>query len=78
MPTPNAMPRKANGLHQQVLAGLIFTKPASWTQKTIDPASPDPKEPRVIKTKHSGREVTGLARNVSTENVDRLARRWIK
>ncbi|AGK85828.1 hypothetical protein Chy1_0061 [Mycobacterium phage Chy1] len=78
MTTPNAMPRKANPLHQQVLGALIKTRPTVWTHKAIDPESPDPKKPRVIETKVHGREVTGLARNVSEENVDRLAKRWIK
>jgi hypothetical protein len=72
------MPRKANALHQQILGKLIETKLVSWTHKSIDPASPDPKKPLIIETKVTGTEFTGLARNVSNENVDRLAKRWIK
>ncbi|ALF00936.1 hypothetical protein SEA_SERENITY_69 [Mycobacterium phage Serenity] len=78
MTTPNAMPRKANPLHQQVLGALIKTKPTVWTHKRIDPTSPDPRKPRVLETKVHGREFTGLARNVSEENVDRIAKRWMR
>lgn len=49
-PLPSAMPRKANVIHQQILAALI--------------AQPS----------RSNR----LAQNVSEENVDRIARRWIR
>ncbi|ASZ75232.1 hypothetical protein PBI_MISSWHITE_66 [Mycobacterium phage MissWhite] len=77
MTTPNAMPRKVSPLRQQVLGALIKTRTTVWTQKRIDPESPDPRKPRVIETKVHGREFTGLARNVSEENVDRLAKRWI-
>ncbi|AGR46480.1 hypothetical protein ODIN_66 [Mycobacterium phage Odin] len=79
MTTPNAMPRKANQMHQQVIGDLIKTRPTTWTQKTIDPESPDPKKPRVIETKRKGSELSaGLARNVSAENVDRAAKRWLR
>jgi hypothetical protein len=77
-PLPSAMPRKANPLFQQILGGLLATKKVSWTHKAIDPESPDPKKPRVIETKRTGVEVTGLARNVSSENVDRAAKRWLR
>ncbi|MCV7016760.1 hypothetical protein [Mycolicibacterium aichiense] len=78
MTTPNAMPKKLNPIHQQILGDLIKTKPVSWTHKSLDPESPDPKKPNVIKTKVVGIELAnGLARNVSEENVDRLAKRWV-
>ncbi|AEK07339.1 hypothetical protein PBI_MYXUS_68 [Mycobacterium phage Myxus] len=48
MATPNAMPKKANPLHQQILGALVANRP-----------------------------VTKLARNVSDENIDRLAKRWL-
>ncbi|QFG04640.1 hypothetical protein PBI_KEZIACHARLES14_66 [Mycobacterium phage Keziacharles14] len=46
MTTPNAMPKKASGLHQQVLKELLNPK-------------------------------SKLARNVSDENIDRAAKRWL-
>ncbi|AGT14317.1 hypothetical protein ADZZY_69 [Mycobacterium phage Adzzy] len=79
MTTPLAMPRKASTIHQQVLGDLIKTRPTTWTHKTLDPTSPDPKKPRVLETKRKGTElVAGLARNVSAENVDRIAKRWMR
>lgn len=53
MTTPNAMPRKANPLHQQILAGLIRTVPASWKQKVIDPATALEKKPTVVEIAHT-------------------------
>ncbi|AXH48836.1 hypothetical protein SEA_STEAMY_62 [Mycobacterium phage Steamy] len=78
MATPNAMPKRTNPLHQQILAGLLATKPVSWIHKSIDPESPDPKKPRVIETKVVGRGlVNALAANVSDANIERAAKRWI-
>ncbi|QBJ01150.1 hypothetical protein PBI_ARISSANAE_65 [Mycobacterium phage Arissanae] len=48
MATPNAMPKKANPIHQQILSGLLANKPS-----------------------HK------LARNVSDESIERMARRWL-
>ncbi|QJD50270.1 hypothetical protein SEA_IWOKEUPLIKEDIS_67 [Mycobacterium phage Iwokeuplikedis] len=73
--TPNAMPKKANVIHQQILSGLLATKPAGWVKKTL--VKIDGKED-VVKTKVSRQELRfPLAQNVSDENVDRMARRWI-
>ncbi|AYD87091.1 hypothetical protein SEA_NICOLETERA_64 [Mycobacterium phage NicoleTera] len=79
MATPNAMPKRTNPLHQQILSALLATKPTSWTHKRIDPESPDPKKPRVIETKVVGQEPRfPLARNVSDFNIDRAAKRWLR
>jgi hypothetical protein len=79
MTTPNAMPKKkVDPIHTELLVGLTAIKPESWDRKHIDPESPDPKKPNVIKTK-----VTSvvprfpLARNVSDLNIERAAKRWI-
>ena len=78
MATPNSMPRKANPLHLQILSALIETKPVSWVKRTLDPNS-DPKKPVVNKTTVAGFEVvSALAQNVSSENIDRIAKRWIR
>lgn len=76
--TPNAMPRKANPLRMQLLAGLIETKAVTTTFKRLDPDSPDPKKPNVIETKLTRQGLRyPLAQNVSEANVERLARRWV-
>ncbi|AHY27129.1 hypothetical protein PBI_PHANTASTIC_66 [Mycobacterium phage Phantastic] len=75
MPKPTP---KANRIHQQLLAGLIETRPTSWTRKTVDPKSPDPRKPNIIETKVVGKELRfPLARNVSEFNVELAAKRWI-
>lgn len=74
MPKPTP---KMNLVHQQILKGLEATKATSWTHKTIDPASEDPKRPNIIKTTVTGTElVNGLARNVSALNIERAVDRW--
>lgn len=74
--TPNAMPRKANPVHQQLLSGLIATKPTTRTHKVLER---DGEGKEVIsETKIVGTTLAfPLANNVSEENVDRMARRWI-
>jgi len=77
MITPNAMPRKANALHQQLLAGLIATKPEVWNRKTLV----DPEDPKsdVAKTRVTRQLLSNpLAQNVSELNVDRAAQRWLR
>ena len=75
-PKPQA---KANLLHQQIVTALDKTKPTSWTHKAIDPNSPNPRKPNVFETKITGVELSnGLARNVSPENVERIAERFAK
>jgi hypothetical protein len=78
--TPNALAKsKANPLHQQIVKALDQTRPTSWTHKAIDPESEDPRKPRIIETKVAGVELSnGLARNVSAENVERIAERFAK
>ncbi|EHB47633.1 hypothetical protein MycrhDRAFT_5759 [Mycolicibacterium rhodesiae JS60] len=61
MTTPNSMPKKA-GLHLQILGSLLKRVPASWTQKSIDPNSPDPNKPLIIETKHERLEIPSTAR----------------
>lgn len=76
MSTPNAMPKKSSTIGEQIVTALIQTKPSVWTQRVIDPESPDPKKPLLFEFKRRGTElVNGLARNVSNLNVERAARR---
>ena len=74
MTTPNAMPRKANPLHQQILAGLIEAKPVSWVKKTWND---ERKDVDTVKVNHVEPRFP-LARNVSAENIDRIAKRWLR
>lgn len=76
MATPNAMPKKANVIHQQILSGLLATKPANWVKKTL--VKVDGKE-EVAKTTVTRQEPRfGLARNVSDFNIDIAAKRWLQ
>jgi len=73
MPKPVA---KANLIHQQILGGLIETKPVSWTHKKLAKGE-DGKEV-VVQTKVTREGLRfPLAQNVSGFNVDRTARRWL-
>lgn len=77
MTTPNAMPKQTNKIRQQVLGSLIDSKPASRTVKTL---AKDADGKEIVKeTKVSRQELRNpLAYNVSEENVERLAKRWLK
>lgn len=78
MTTPNAMPKKSNTIGAQIVTALIETTPVSWTHKSIDPESPDPKKPTVIETKREGRILRfPLAQNVTDLGVERAARRLL-
>uniref|UniRef100_A0AAU8GS30 Uncharacterized protein n=1 Tax=Mycobacterium phage BabyBack TaxID=3158877 RepID=A0AAU8GS30_9CAUD len=73
--TPNVMPKRANVIHQQILSGLLATKPASWVKKTI--VKVDGKD-EVVKTRVTRQELRfPLAQNVSEFNIDLAARRWL-
>ena len=76
MPTPNQMPAKANPLHQQLLAGLIATKPVSWVKKTLGKDADGKETVESTKVTHEGLRFP-LAQNVSDFNVNVLARRWV-
>lgn len=76
MTTPNLMPRKTNPIHQQALAGLVATKPVTTTFKKLRKGA-DGKD-TVIETKQTRQGLRfPLAQNVTEENVDRAAKRWI-
>ncbi|QFG12566.1 hypothetical protein PBI_TOAKA_67 [Mycobacterium phage Toaka] len=76
MATPNAMPRKASPIHQQILSGLLATKPVTSTFKTV--VKGDDGKDTVVETKVVRQGLRApLAQNVSEENVDRMAKRWL-
>lgn len=73
MPKPTP---KANLIHQQLLAGLIATKPVTSTFKSLA-KDKDGKETVVSrKVTRQGLRYP-LAQNVSEANVDLAAKRWI-
>ncbi|MDP7733670.1 hypothetical protein [Mycobacterium paragordonae] len=57
MTAPKPAPR-ANLIHQQILSGLIETKPVSWQQKTIDPVTDE-----VVKTTRTGFQLPHTTRS---------------
>ncbi|WP_078344871.1 hypothetical protein [Mycobacteroides chelonae] len=70
--TPNVL-SKPNRVRQQIGFGLIDRVPTTWTHKTVDPNSPDPKRPLIIETKRTGWAYKNpLSGNVSQLNVDRF------
>ena len=77
MPTPNQMPTKANTLHQQILAGLIETKPVPWVKKTLSKDDDGKETVESTKVTHQGLRFP-LAQNVSDLNVNRAAKGFIK
>lgn len=73
MPKPVA---KANLIHQQILGGLIASKPVSWVHKAlIEGFKPGTVE--VVKTKVTHQSlVNPLAANVSEATINQMAARW--
>ncbi|AOT24716.1 hypothetical protein PBI_STASIA_60 [Mycobacterium phage Stasia] len=72
MPKPTP---KRNLVHQQLLSGLIETKPVSWARKSLA-KDKDGKE-QVVKTTITRQGLRyPLAQNVSNHNVELAARRW--
>lgn len=69
--------KKANQIHQQLLSGLISTKPGGWTQKVL--GKDDNGAEIVTGVIHSREELKSpLAANVSNFNVERAAQKWSK
>jgi hypothetical protein len=68
---------KKNLIHQQILGGLIDTKPVSWDRKTV---SKDEAGKEVIESSKVTHEALRfpLAQNVSEHSVDRAAAKWAK
>lgn len=67
--------KKQNLIKQSMLAGLIETKPVSYTKKTLG-KDEDGKEVVINQTVTRQGLRFPLAQNVSEENVERLAARW--
>lgn len=76
MATPNQMPKKPNQIRQQVLHGLIETRPTSWTRKTLSKNEQGKEVVESVKVSHSELK-SAFAQNMSDRNVDRLAERWL-
>ena len=76
-PLPSAMPRNNSHLHQQVLAGIIKTKPASWTRKVLAKDADGKEVVNTVSVTYEDALQFPLAQNISEENVERAARRWM-
>lgn len=87
--TPNAMPRKDNLLHQQILGNLLDNKNTVRTEireKRNARSGAAGSGRATASSDKSGKwsnvkvdvAVPMLAGNVSNENVERAAQRWIK
>jgi hypothetical protein len=68
--------KKANLIRQQMVGGLIETKPASWERKTLA-KDEDGKEIVINKRVTHQALRYPLAQNISDENVERIAKRWL-
>jgi hypothetical protein len=76
MATPNAMPKKVSPIHQQILAGLLATKPASWVHKTD--VTPAERQPTIVERTITRQALRfPLAQNVSDLSIERAARVWL-
>lgn len=77
MSTPNQMPKKQNKLKVQVIDGLISVSPSTWTRKVLGKDG-DGKE--TVENERVVRDVLRfpLAQNVSNDNVERAASRWLR
>lgn len=74
---PNQMPKKSNNkLRQQLLAGLIETKPSSWERKSLSKDEEGKEVVSSTKVTHDALRYP-LAQNVSDDSVERTARRWL-
>ena len=76
MATPNQMPKRPNKLRQQLLAGLIETKPSSWNRKVLTKDEDSKELVETTKVSYDALRFP-LAQNISERNVERAARRWI-
>lgn len=75
MASPSEMPKKSNKLRMQLLAGLIETRRASWTQKIITKDEDGKELVESLNHEHHALRYP-LAANVSEENIDRAAKSW--
>lgn len=76
MATPNQMPKRPNQLRQQLLSGLIETKPTSWSRKVLDKDEDGKEVVSTQKVTHDALRFP-LAQNVSEESVERASRSWM-
>lgn len=77
MATPNQMPKRTNPIHQQVLSGLLATKPVTTAFKSIA-KDVDGKE-IIVEAKRTRQGLRfPLAQNVTELSIDRAARRWLR
>lgn len=69
--------RKQNRIRQEVLEGLIETRPVSWEKKDLAKDEAGKEIVKTSKVQHQALRFP-LAQNMSEDNVERLSRRWLK
>ena len=70
------MPKKNNAIHTKVVDGLVSISPSVWKKKDLV-TDKDGKEQVVTTSITRSALRYPLAQNVSDDNVERLARRWL-
>jgi hypothetical protein len=73
------MPKSTNKIRQEILAGLIETKPTSWNRKVWKKDEDDDGKlvESTVKVNRDSLRFP-LAQNISDSSVDALAKRWLK
>lgn len=75
MATPNAMPKSANQIRQQLAAAFEAVKPETWNfKKLVDPSDPKSDVTKKQVTNHVLK--FPLAQNISVRSVERAIRKW--
>lgn len=77
MTTPNQMPDKRDNTGRRIVGDLIQTVPASWTRKTLRKDEEGKEKVESVTVNYQALRYP-LAQNVSEENVERAAWRWLK
>lgn len=76
-PTPNQMPKRPSKIRQQVLAGLVETKPVTRTRKVWVKDSDGELVEGTVKESIDALKFP-FAQNMSDDSVESLSKRWIK
>lgn len=73
---PNEMPKKQDKLKLQIVQGLLAVTPSSWSLKTLSKTEEGKEVVETTKVAFNALRYP-LAENVSHDNVERAARRWL-
>lgn len=73
---PNEMPNKNKAVQVRLLAGLTETQASSWDRKNLSRDKEGKEVLDTVKVTHTVVRYP-LAQNVSEDNVERAAKRWL-